>query len=48
MDLNKIILINHTDLLDYHPLNVYSVAVDDIVKKFVRMRYDLGDAEKFL
>ena len=46
MVLNRIVVINYNDLLDYHPLNVYSVVVHDIVKKFVRMRYDLGDAEE--
>ena len=36
---------NYSSLLDYHALDMYSLNLNGTIKKFVRMRYDMSDAE---
>ena len=36
----------YDDLLDYHPLDIYSIRINEIIRKFVRMRYGLADCEQ--
>ena len=44
--LNQIVLTYYDDLIDYHSLDVYQITVNGIVRKVIRMRYDLSDAEQ--
>ena len=44
--LNQIVLTKHDDLIDYHPLDVNQKTINGIVKKVIRMRCDLRDAEQ--
>ncbi len=43
--INNFVVINYDELLDYHPLDIYSVRTGGIVRKYIRMRYDLADCE---
>ena len=43
--LNSYVTTNYNELLDYHPLDIYTVKVQQIERKIIRMRYDLGDCE---
>ena len=44
--MNLIVTTKYDDLLDYHPLDIYSIRINEIIRKFVRMRYDLADSEQ--
>ena len=35
----------YDELKYYHPLDIYTIKTDGIARKFVRIRYDLGDCE---
>ena len=43
--LNNIVTINYDELLDYHPLDICQVKIGEIIRKYIRMRYDLADCE---
>ena len=38
--------VQHSSLADHSPLDLYGVNVNGIPKKFVRMKYDMADAEQ--
>ena len=40
------IITNYDELVDYHPLDVYTLNANEVEKHYVRMRYDLADCEK--
>ena len=42
---NDTVTTNFDKLLDYHPLDIYAVKTDGIMRKFIRMRYDWADCE---
>jgi hypothetical protein len=42
---NNIVTTSYDELLDYHPLDIYAVKTDGIMRKYIRMRYDLADCE---
>ena len=44
--LDEFITTFHNNLLDHHPLDLYSIIVEGVQKDFVRMKYDLADAEE--
>ena len=44
--LNEFVVTCHDGLLDHLPLDVYSISVDSTLKKFIRPKYDLSDAEQ--
>ena len=39
------VVTNYSSLLDYHALDMYRLSLNGTIKKFVRMRYDMSDAE---
>lgn len=43
--LNNIETVKYDDLIDYHPLDVYTINRHGFSRKYVRMRYDLSDCE---
>jgi hypothetical protein len=42
---NNIVTTSYDELLDYHSLDIYAVKTDGIMRKYIRMRYDLADCE---
>ena len=44
--LNTFVSVLNSTLIDHNPLDMYNVNVSSISKKFVRMKYDMGDAEQ--
>ena len=43
---SHVITTSYDELVDYHPLDVYTLNVNEGEKHYVRMRYDLADCEK--
>ena len=44
--LNEFVSILHSCLLDHHPLDLYAIDVNRTQRNFLRMKYDLSDAEQ--
>lgn len=44
--LSEYVSLYHRSLIDYHPLDLYTLNVNGTPTKFVRMKYDLADAEQ--
>ena len=44
--MNSFVTTSYDELLDYHPLDVYNLKVEERVRKLIRMRYELGDCEQ--
>ena len=42
---NHIVTTNYDELVDHHPLDVYTLNANEVEKHYVRMRYDLADCE---
>lgn len=45
MFLNEFVTTSYDGLLDHLPLDVYNISVNTTLRKFIRMKYDLSDAE---
>jgi hypothetical protein len=44
---NNIVTTSYDELLDYHSLDIYAVKTDGIMRKYIRMWYDLADCENY-
>jgi hypothetical protein len=44
--LNAFTSVLHSSLSDHSPLDMYSLNVNGMPKKFVRIKYDMADAEQ--
>jgi hypothetical protein len=43
---DELLSVSHSSLVDHYPLDIYTINVNNMPTKFVRMKYDLADAEQ--
>ncbi len=43
---DEFLSISRSSLVDHHPLDMYTINVNSMPINFVRMKYDLADAEQ--
>ncbi|CAB4007939.1 uncharacterized protein LOC110246895 [Paramuricea clavata] len=43
---DEFLSVSHSSLVDHYPLDIYTINVNNMPTKFVRMKYDLADAEQ--